>query len=352
LSPRRLARAAAVAVLAMLSLAGLCLAAPAPASRAAALPPGVVSLTIVTVPHLPTAKFEFDGRPVASDFKGVVRLNVPRSKARHTLTLVTPSLKYRGTEAHFVRWWGQPNHDQGRRTNLTGLVMDQSRRIQVAFRVSYLVHYRFVDQNHLPVKSDRISRVVIRSDTGTFITSHSSTVRLTGYRPTLEGGTLAERQAVFSLWSVIMDGSNAVHQGQQRFIPSRPAGRQVTLEVALKSIHITANDRLFNQPVGSGVLLVYPDHKRKFIPFGGGHQITVNGLVRGNYEVHLVSAHAVGTARELTLSRNQFVTMRVWSYTDFGVVFLIIAVIVVASILGGRLGHADDNRKPSRQQQP
>jgi hypothetical protein len=195
-----------------------------------------------------------------------------------------------------------------------------------------------VNQNHQPVDSRRIEQVVIKSDTGELINVHGGQARLTGYRPALQSGTMAEKQAVYSLWTITINGSDAIHAGQMRFLPSLPRDQNLEFVIPLKSIQITASDRLLGRSVGKAVVLTFPDHTSTTIPFGRSHTITINNLVRGNYQVRLVGSSGFGGNRSLSLSRNQNIVLRVWNFEDFALVLLVLIIIVTSSLVGGRLG--------------
>jgi len=274
---------------------------------------------------------------VRPDYKGVVRLSLTRSRTPHRLRLLNPTITSGDTQAQFVRWWGQRDHDQDYQPKLTNLVVDRNEHVEVAFRVSYLVRYKVVDQNRQPIHLQRIDQVVLRSDTGTLITAHGGVVRLIGYRPALEGGSMAEHQTVFTLWAVMIDGSNAVHQGQKRFLPSLPQDRNLAFVVPLKSIRIIASDRLFGWGVGKAVILTLPNHTRVTIPFGKSHDLTIRNLVRGNYQIRLVGSQGLGGTRPLALSRNLNIVLRVWNLVDVAVILGVVLLLAAATLFLGRL---------------
>ena len=93
-----------------------------------------------------------------------------------------------------------------------------------AFAGYHQVRFRFVDPRGKPVNSKRIAFVTLRSGTGT-------TRRVTGRDPVwlpaerivpLEGG-LSRKSVEWSVQSVMVDGSNVVNRGQQRFVPGEAA---------------------------------------------------------------------------------------------------------------------------------
>ena len=118
-----------------------------------------------------------------------------------------------------------------------------------AFAGYHQVRFRFVDPRGKPVNSKRIAFVRLRSGTGT-------TRRVTGRDPVwlpaerivpLEGG-LSRKSVEWSVQSVMVDGSNVVNRGQQRFVPGEQ--RDVSISVLFFQATFSVRDTLFGFPLG------------------------------------------------------------------------------------------------------
>ncbi|HYT10272.1 MAG TPA: metallophosphoesterase [Mycobacteriales bacterium] len=308
------------------------------APRAARVPArtGVVTLEVVTVPPVPAARFALDGRPVATDRRGVVRLQVSRAPVRHRLTLLNPSITTGGETATFVRWWGQRDRDASYRSTVPLQPLHRDLRVQVAFSTSYEVRYTFTNQASRPIdpKRVKVTSVTFRSSTGEIHTVRGSgAVRLAGARPKLEQSKIVARDTDYSLDSVVVDGSNVVDAGRQRFRPSRT--RAVSLVLQLRSVRVQAHDFLFGYATGAGLRLTYPDGHSERFPFGPDREVSLENLARGTYEMSVEGA-GYSFARPVALSRSQFVDLRVVSYPDIAVVAVLLLLTLGGLVAIGR----------------
>jgi hypothetical protein len=67
---------------------------------------------------------------------------------------------------------------------------------------------------------------------------------------------LEETRLLYSLQSVLVEGSNVVSQAQQRFYVNREDDWQIKL--LLYSVRVMARDAVFGSPLGTAVRVVYP----------------------------------------------------------------------------------------------
>ena len=176
------------------------------------------------------------------------------------------------------------------------------------------VRFRFVDPRGRLVDPKRIASVTLRSGTGT-------TRRVTGRDPVwlpaertvpLEGG-FARKSVEWSVQSVMVDGSNVVNRGQQRFVPGKQ--REVSISVLFFQATFSVRDTLFGFPLGSAIRLRFPDGRVRRYPLANGASLQLPALPRGQYEVS-VDARGFSFTQTVSLSRDQRVALRVTSYLD------------------------------------
>ncbi|MBP2323489.1 hypothetical protein JOF56_003874 [Kibdelosporangium banguiense] len=307
-----------------------------PSTVSAARPPAQNVLEVVTVPPLPSAKFTLDGKPLVTDDKGVARATVRRSRDKHQLQLLTPHLDIPGGSADFVRWVGRGDAHPGFTPSLPNLVIGRNTRIQAAFQSTRIVRYDFVDQARNPVAPDRITSLTIRSDSGQHLTLEGGRpVRLTAVRPVLEAGSAVGKEVTYYLQSVVIDGTNVVNAGEQRLMPNRTADAKFV--VLLRSVRFQVRDWLFGDPLASAIELTYPDGRAERLTAGLDGDAELENLARGDYQVK-ASGSGYSQAREIALSRSQYVELPVVTYVD--VVTLTgaaLAMLTVLIVVGRRL---------------
>jgi hypothetical protein len=272
---------------------------------------------IVTVPRLAKAVFVLDGKTLVADARGVVRVSVPAGSRLHRLEVVTKASESNGARMTFSRWGVRGDQQERFKPVMTGLAIHHNMRIQAAYRVSYLVAYQLFDESGAPVKRSRATRVTLRSELGDVtVSSQGDKVRLPGIRPVSQNGIVAATELVYSVESVLIDGSNVVHAGSQRFRPAQ--AQQVDIPVLLRTAHFTAHDLLFGRPVGNSLEVVYPDGKKRRVTLSARGELTLEKLARGTYQVR-VETGGISFLRPVALSRNQYVDLPVISYLDLGI---------------------------------
>lgn len=192
-----------------------------------------------------------------------------------------------------------------------------------AFATYRQVRFRFVDPRGKLVDPKRIASVTLRSGTGTKrrVTGRDPFWLLAERTVPLEGG-LSRKSVEWSVQSVIVDGSNVVNRGQQRFVPGEQP--DVSISVLFFQATFSVRDTLFGFPLGSAIRLRFPDGRVKRYPLANGASLQLPALARGQYEV-TVDAGGLSFTQPVSLSRDQRVALRVTSYLD-------------VALLGGALG--------------
>jgi hypothetical protein len=299
-----------------------------------AVPTGVAAqqtgvLEIVTVPAVQGARFTIDGKTHRADRQGVVRVKVS-AKTRHKISAVDQKISDHERTLTFLRWY-HGNHDKDHLTELSGLTVKHNLRIKAGYRANYTLDYSFVDKAHDPVDPERVSRVEFRGDNGATVTGDGSgRLSVVGIRPVVIGGTLIAKKVSYSVQRVDVDGSNVVQVNEQRFVPSRET--TVVIPLQLHTVHFSAHDLLFGQPVGQAVLLKYPDGHQVRVPLDSDGRATVERLAKGSYSVR-VDAPGMSVPRPLVLSRNQYVDLPHVSRLDISVVVAAVVALMFSLYL-------------------
>jgi hypothetical protein len=328
-----------IAVAAVAALLGVTVASPA----GAATPPRPhphrkpwpITITIQTVPALPNIRFTVDGKTLTTDAHGKAAYTMEHNFQRHTLALVDASVDTADRRFRFARWAGQRDPNQAFRTTVTGLPMRANYTVTAAFTVLYPVNARFVDQNGSPLQLAQVSAVKIRDDDGNLLDLPTSgTVWLDGQAPTYHKSALQIQNVSYSLQTVMVDGTNVVDAGKQRFQPA--VATNPTFVTQFHDLTIKAHDALFGGAIGDAVRVTYPDGTVHTVPFGPDHTATLDNLPRGQYSVDVTAPGGVAFSQQLRLSRAGSLDIIVVSRGDQVTVVLALLLLAVGLLVVGR----------------
>ena len=129
---------------------------------------------------------------------------------------------------------------------------------------------------------------------------------------------------------MMVDGSNVVNRGQQRFVPGKQ--RDVSISVLFFQATFSVRDTLFGFPLGSAIRLRFPDGRVRRYPLANGASLQLPALARGQYEVS-VDARGFSFTQPVSLSRDQRVALRVTSYLDVALLGGAIGAILLGLLL-------------------
>jgi hypothetical protein len=183
--------------------------------------------------------------------------------------------------------------------------------------VSHPVSQTFVDLSNNPVDMSRIETLTLQGTDGSKFTFDDGTVRW------LRGGRIARRQTgleatqiMYSVESVIINGSNTVNRYQQRFFVE--PNSVWPIQLLLYHATFTAADALFGFPIGTGINVKYPDGHVEYMAFGKDHEVKIGPVPRGEYKVQVIGASGMAPETPLALSRNQVLDLKVLSTLNMG----------------------------------
>jgi len=284
-------------------------------------------LEIHTVPALPGVVLSLDGRAFRSDEQGIARIQVDQG-GTYRLEVLPIDPKVPGTRVQFRRW-------ESVFTPYREVEIPRVTQLEVGFDVSHQVTVEFVDLEGQPVDPERITAYTVRSSGGAVETFEGPGPHwLPAGRVVRDLYGIEERELLYSVESVMAGGSNLVNQGQQRFLVEADDVWQI--ELLLYSIRLTAHDALFGFPIGRGIRLEYPDGRLERHPFGPGGELSLESLPRGEYRVTVEDASGLSLAVPVALSRDQDVGLKVISYLDIAVGFVLSVATASGLLFIGR----------------
>ena len=270
----------------------------------AALQPWPITLTIRTVPALPGIRFLFDGVPLITNRQGETSFTERHNFDPHELSLTQTAVNTAGRRYTFARWSGQRDPNQALRPTVRGLPMRANYTITAAFTVSCAVTPRLVKQDGAPLPTAQVSRITVLSSLGQPANlSPSGITWLPCAAPAYRYSQLSSNDVQYSVQSVIVDGSNVVYAGVERFSPSDTA--TPALRGYFYSLTISGHDALFGGALGDYALLTMPNGTVRRVGLGPRHSAVVSGLPIGTYQVQVKAGSANVPRLTVHLSRDQ-----------------------------------------------
>jgi hypothetical protein len=283
-------------------------------------------LTIQVVPPIPGVQFALDGEVFASDSEGVVVI-----PARTAGTHVLEALPIEGLStmrAEFSRW-GDDSFRPRRRIDIP-----RTTPLEVGYDVSYPLTFGFVDLDGEKVSPSRVSSVTIRSRLGAVEEYEDPGPHwFQGVRILRRSIGLEAKEIEYSVESTVVDGSNVVQRAKQQF--SITGKKRYEIRLLLYSVRFTSQDALFGNPIGSHVVLEYPNGEERRLPLAEDGTVKVSSLARGSYRAS-VEASGISPPVPVSVSRDfQEATLKVISYLDIGLfVFLLVGSGVGLALIG------------------
>lgn len=285
-------------------------------------------LEVRTTPSLPNIRFSLDNRVFASDDYGVARIEVAKAGTYH-LELLPLETNDPDIQMAFGRW-SDDNFVPSREVEIPA-----KKPFDVGLEVSYQAGQTFVDLDGKPVDRSRITSITLKGSNGATYTFEDNLPHwLPAGRVIRLNNGLEETKILYSVISVVIDGSNVVSQAQQRFFVH--PNDVWTVKLLLYSAGFTARDALFRFPIGTGIHMEYPDGDVQNFSFNSNNEQTITGLARGIYRVTVTGAEGFAPPTPIALSRNQDVELMVFSYLDMGVLASIGIIVALGLLFFGR----------------
>lgn len=285
--------------------------------------PGV--LTIQTVPSLAGARFSLDGTIFVSDESGVAAISA--GAGRHVLEAL-PIEEGAGVRAEFDRWGD--DFFRPRRPIEIGNGSD----LEVGYDVSHPVTFGFEELDGEKVSPARVTSVTLRSSVGGLTDFKDPGPHwLQAARIIRRSIGLESKEVRWSVEEAFVDGSNVVNRTEQRF--TLEDEEHWSIRLLLYSVRFTSQDALLGSPVGSHVVIEYPDGSVRRVPLNKEGSVEVRSLARGHYVAH-VDASGISPATPISVSRaHQEAELKVISYVDLALfAFVLIGLAVGLAFIG------------------
>ena len=304
------------------------------------------TIRVQTVPSIAGITFQIDGRQFISGPDGMASITVDKA-GTYRLDALIDQYQNPSEQIEFGRW-SQESYQPFR-----DVQVPDNEIIQVGLNIFHKMTMNFDDLDGLPVDSSRINSISIRSVQGdVFTLKPGDTPWLPASRTARRQTGLEETQLLYSVNSVMIDGSNVVNSAQQRFYVN--IDDTWTISLLLYSLRVTAKDGLFASPIGTSVDIELPNGQTENYPLNKSGVLEIHSLARGIYHVTLLGVKGLGTSTPVALSRNQVVNLKIVTILDITVVGLLGLAVAIGLIFYGRprllnilLGrkHAESNGK-------
>jgi hypothetical protein len=283
-------------------------------------------LTIQTVPPLTGAQFALDGSIFTSDENGLAAISI--GPGRHVLEAL-PIGEQPGLQAEFDRW-GDDFFTPQRPID----VGSSDEELEVGYDVSHQVTFRFVGLEGEKVSPKRVTSITLRSSLGGLTDFKDPGPHwLQAARIIRRSTGLESKQVQWSVEEAFVDGSNVVNRTEQRFTLEKDERWRIRL--LLYSVRFISKDAILGSPVGTHVVIEYPDGGVRRVRLDEKGTVEVTALARGHYEAH-VAASGISPVTPISVSRaHQEAELKVITYLDLGLfAFVMLGLAVGLAFIG------------------
>jgi hypothetical protein len=295
-------------------------------------PKGPQVQQLQTIPPTPGVTFQIAGQQFVTGADGSVVVVVPQP-GTYDLQVITDTFHDPYKRVEFSRWLSESFQP----TRQIHIPSQTGATVQVGLDVYNLVGQKFVESNGSPVPLQRISEFTIRSLQGDTFTFHDGQPRwIPASRVTRRrDGGLEAVPLLYTVTSVMVDGSNVVNKAQQQFY-AKPNGTW-SITLLFYSIQVQAKDALFGFPAGKAVELQLPNGQIHSLPLDASGTAQASSLARGQYYFQVIGARGFSPKAPVTLSKDQVITARVISFLDMGTVFAAGVLVAIGLLVFGKV---------------
>lgn len=272
-----------------------------------------IRLTVETVPHISGARFTLNGETFTTDAEGLAVVEIMEPGIYDLEALDVSDVQVNeDTRVTFSRW--ADSQFQPKRT----ISVRRDVYLQAGFTTSHRVSMSFEDLYGNEVSPERITSITLKRSNGSYFTFENGEPRwLMATRVTRRKEGLEATLLLYSVESVVLDGTSAVNRYQQRFTVKPEDNWQIQL--LLYTVRIHANDAIFGFRIGTGVALHYPDGRIEELEFGDNREVYLTSLARGLYHVRVNGVKGLIPLTPIALSKDQVIELKVLTALDIGV---------------------------------
>jgi hypothetical protein len=282
-----------------------------PASASAWVEVLPATIRVQTIPAIAGIKFQIYGQQFVSGPDGFATVQI-NAAGQYRLDVLIDEYQDPSQQVKFGRWTDE--------TFQPYRVVDvpDDNVIQVGLNIYHKVSLKFVDLDGYPVDPARISSISIRSVQGdVFSLKPTDTPWLPASRTARRQSGLDVTDLLYSINSVVIDGSNVVNSAQQRFYAK--VGDTWTITLLLYSLNISTKDGLFASPIGKSIDLIFPNGQTRNYALDQTGTLDIHALARGIYHISVKGVQGLGTTTPVALSRNQVVKLNIVTRADIAV---------------------------------
>lgn len=274
-------------------------------------------MQVASVPAVPQWAFRYEGVTYRTDASGKATLPaLGRPDLKDRLEPAQKEVELGpDARARFVKWHAGPDPCI----------------LAAIFEVSYPVDWIFKDTQGRIVPPETLGKVTVRSSLGVltqFDPEDTTWLKGSGVVAIIDGQPVpVDTYIHYSVEQVEVRGQNVVNRSQHRIFPYKT--RVAEVRTVFFQARVGVRDGLFGFPLGRAIDIRYPDGSVSRHRLDSRAQVTVEYLPPGAYDV-TVEGPALPIDRQMTISKNQGVDLRVVSYLDLGVLALIALAGLVA----------------------
>lgn len=285
-----------------------------------------IPVMIQTVPELPGAVFELDGKAFRADEHGLALITVSR---RDTYRLEAPAGGDLddGESAEFARW-SDDSFSPSR-----SVAVDSFTYLEAGFDVLRPLEASFVGHDGTTLGDVRSFTLV--DDLGverTYAVGEPIAIRVSRATVGTKGGLRSE-PVFYELGEVSLEeGTIAPPPGR---VLQAPDGPRWNIELGFHDVRIVSTDALLGGPAGETVNLQYPDGRRVDVTLDARGQATLESLPSGNY-VARVSGGLLAVEERFSLPGPGRVDADVVTLADALIAIVALSLVGTAVVLTAR----------------
>ncbi len=271
-----------------------------------------LKLTVETVPRIPNVTFSLEGEAFVTGADGLGVIEIDKPGTYHLEAIDVHDVQVNDdTRVSFSRW-ADSIFQPEREVDANGDVY-----LQAGFTASHRVSMSFKDLSGEEVDPARISSITLKRSNGSYFTFEDGQPRwLMSTRVMRRREGLEATPLLYSVESVVLDGTSAVNRYQQRFTVEPEDNWEI--ELLLYTMRIHAIDAIFGFRIGDGVELHYPDGRVEQLQFGEDREVYQSSLARGLYHVKVSGVAGMAPLTPVALSQDQEVELKVLTALDIG----------------------------------
>lgn len=285
-------------------------------------------IQVQTVPAIAGVTFQLGGVQFVTGDDGSADLKVDKA-GQYRLEILPDLYSDPSQRIEFGRWEdesSQPFQD---------IQVPAKKIYQAGLNVYYQVGESFVGLDGHPVDPKRITEFIIRNGQGDSFTLNNGEAQWIPVSRTIRGvNGLQTTKLLYSVISVMVDGSNVVNQSQQQFYAKPNDSWKISL--LFYSLRVTILDGLFGTAVGKSINLVFPDGQVRNYPVDKAGTAEIHSLARGIYSIQVIGVKGMGNSTPVALSKNQEITMKILTYLDLAIVGSLGTLLALGLLLYGR----------------